>query len=288
MGLPDEVPGNHCYLRHGFTCENVAFQPDWWHTGENWYLNEGDSGGALIYAVTEGVVVFTGSDYPGRVIVIEHAGGLYSMYGHLDYDLPVSIGEVVSMGQVIGSVLYRTDGRSPSHLHFELRDWHINPEVNGDSPRYDYPCGYNCSPGPGYWPMSDEQLPVEMGWRNPTHVLQGRALAADYSGQIEVVVDVAPLMATTTIYDQPGNLSSAEALDELNLHPGDRYPLLAIVAGDEQTQATAAEAYQVWHQIEFIAGEAGWVRGVVPSDEQVGNDGRAVALRVNFHLVPPN
>ena len=27
-------------------------------------------------------------------------------------------------------------------------------EVNGETPRYAYACGFNCAPGPGYWPMA--------------------------------------------------------------------------------------------------------------------------------------
>ena len=74
----------------------------WWHTGENWYLDfDGNSAGAPVYAVADGTVVFAGSDYPGRVVIIQHEGGIYSMYGHLDYALLIGDGDSVTRGQLI-------------------------------------------------------------------------------------------------------------------------------------------------------------------------------------------
>ena len=43
------------------------------------------------------------------------------MYGHVDYDVPVAEGKFVPAGSVIGTVLLRSDGSAPSHLHFEVR-----------------------------------------------------------------------------------------------------------------------------------------------------------------------
>ena len=116
-------------------------------------------------------VVFAGSDYPGRVVIVRHADDLFSMYGHLDYALLVEVGDVVERGQPLGAILARTDGRAPSHLHFEIRTFLTTPEVNGDAPRYGFACGVDCPPGPGYWPIDAPEHPSVIGWRNPTHLI---------------------------------------------------------------------------------------------------------------------
>src|SRR3712207_7110354 len=48
------------------------------------------------------------------------AGGIFSMYGHLDPALRVRVGDPVARGGLLGIVLRRAD-RVPSHLHFEIR-----------------------------------------------------------------------------------------------------------------------------------------------------------------------
>ena len=63
-----------------------------------------------VYAAAAGEVVFAGSEYPGRVVIIAHPDGLYSMYGHLDDALAVEVGQAVARGQVLGTILSRTDG----------------------------------------------------------------------------------------------------------------------------------------------------------------------------------
>ncbi len=188
MGWDGRIPGDGTIIRHAFDVENTSLYPGWWHTGENWFLDfDGNSAGAPVYAVSDGTVVFAGSDYPGRVVIIQHDGGIFSMYGHLDYALLVGEGDSVTRGQVIGRVLNKTDGRSPSHLHFEMRTFLIESIVNGDAPWYDYPCGYQCPPGPGYWPFGSELLPTEVGWLNPLHVIYGRAYGADIPTGAEVI-----------------------------------------------------------------------------------------------------
>ena len=125
----------------------------WLHTGEDWYLPGAETGGMGVYAAAAGEVVFAGSEYPGLVVIVEHPDGLYSMYGHLDYALAVEAGQSVERGQLLGSILTRSDGLAPSHLHFELRTFFTTPEVDGKVPRYGVGCGFDCPPGPGYWPI---------------------------------------------------------------------------------------------------------------------------------------
>ncbi len=127
IGIADRLPGDGLFIRHGYATENTWYLPGYLHTGEDWYTVEGDTAGAGVYAVAEGDVVFADSDYPGRVVIIQHAPDLFSMYGHLDYALAVTEGDGVEQGQLLGTVLARTDGRAPSHLHFELRTFLATP-----------------------------------------------------------------------------------------------------------------------------------------------------------------
>ena len=82
--------------------------------------------GAAISSVTDGVVVSAGerSGY-GNAVVIDHGGGIATLYAHQS-SMAVSAGEQVSRGQTIGYVGSTGYSTGP-HLHFEVR-------VNG-SPR---------------------------------------------------------------------------------------------------------------------------------------------------------
>ncbi|MGD9713337.1 MAG: murein hydrolase activator EnvC, partial [Thermomicrobiales bacterium] len=263
-----------------FACENTGFNSGWWHTGENWYTSEGNSAGALVYAVASGQVRYADADYPGRVVIVEHEDRQFSMYGHLDYDLAVATGEFVTRGTVIGTVLSRTDTRSPSHLHFEIRDFLFHPAVNGDTPRYAFACGPNCAPGPGYWPMSDGDLPADLGWLNPTHVIGRSAFGfAD--------IGTAPAGAhgrTLPIWSAPGDQEGAVQIAELSLAPGDAVSVLDRSAGRANTRATSADGYRLWVKVGFNESESGWVAAVEASDETTGIDGRPSAIR--FNLLP--
>lgn len=76
--------------------------------------------GTPIYAVMDGTVVAAGpaSGY-GNWVVIEHAGGEKSIYGHMaTYN--VSVGQTVAAGDQIAEI--GNEGRSTGpHLHFEIR-----------------------------------------------------------------------------------------------------------------------------------------------------------------------
>ena len=89
VGHPDRVFGDGFLVRHGYATENTWYLPGYLHAGEDWYTTEGDAAGAGVYAAAAGEVVFAGSDYPGRVVIVRHADDLFSMYGHLDYALAV-------------------------------------------------------------------------------------------------------------------------------------------------------------------------------------------------------
>jgi murein DD-endopeptidase MepM/ murein hydrolase activator NlpD len=72
-----------------------------------------------IYAAADGKVTSTGFDHArGNNIVIEHSGGLRSIYMHLN-KITVSEGNSVTKGQTIG--LLGSTGRSTGpHLHYQL------------------------------------------------------------------------------------------------------------------------------------------------------------------------
>jgi hypothetical protein len=137
-------------------------------------------------------------------------------------------------------------------------------------------CGFECPPGPGYWPIDAPEHPAAMGWRNPTHVINRRAWP-------EVVVSEVASQSTS-LWTAPADAADAEVLGELSPRAGDRYPLLAVEAGAEDTTGTSAEAYRVWYRIALPDGAEGWVRGATAVANDTGADGRPSS--VQFDLLP--
>ncbi|MGD0113754.1 MAG: peptidoglycan DD-metalloendopeptidase family protein [Armatimonadota bacterium] len=86
------------------------------HTG----IDIGASYGAPIHAAAGGVVVFAGrwGGY-GNCVIIDHGGGLSTLYGHCS-SLSVSEGQEVKQGQKIAAVGATGLATGP-HLHFETR-----------------------------------------------------------------------------------------------------------------------------------------------------------------------
>ncbi|MCA9833769.1 MAG: M23 family metallopeptidase [Thermomicrobiales bacterium] len=273
LGLPDRVPGDGCYIRHGYACENAIYYPGLWHTGENWYVQGADAAGALVYATAAGEIVFAGYDYPGPVVLIKHADDLYSQYGHLDYQLNIEVGQHVERGYLIGTVLLREDMRS--HLHFELRTFYTTPEVNGDNPRYDFYCGFNCPPGPGYWPMNAPEHPSAMGWRDPLHVITWRM------GGGEVMVP-ANIRDPLFIFESP---QAGSHVDSVSYPVGTTFPLLEVWAGDEATTNVGANATTIWYQIRLPDRESpAWVPALNPTMDAIQSDGQTTSFV--FALIP--
>ena len=105
-----------CMPRLGFVFSKYGMRHGRAHTGCDIPLHIGDS----VYSAFEGKVRFAGNcgGY-GNLIVVRHANGLETYYGHLSKILvhenePVDVGEVIGLG---GST-----GRSTGpHLHFETR-----------------------------------------------------------------------------------------------------------------------------------------------------------------------
>lgn len=272
------MPANGFFVRHGFTTENTWYNPGYWHTGEDWYLLDGESGGSSVLAIADGRVVYAGSNYPGRVVIIEHqlpdGGTLFSMYGHLDFALQVVEGADVSRGQVIGTVLTRDDG-VPSHLHFEIRDFLFRDEVNGDSPRYGFRCGPRCAPGPGYWPIDAPELPIALGWQLPAHRIAARP--ARLPGT--VVVSSQPLNSSLPLWSAPPDAAPQPVGAEAPLTPGATYELLGVWTGAGGTSATA---YEVWYLLRLPTGVEGWVRATSQWDFETGSDGQPSSVRLDL------
>jgi len=283
IGWAGETPGDGFRIGHGFACENTWFNPGWWHTGEDWYAVDRDTGDALIYAVAPGEVVYAGFDYPGRVVIVRHAADLFSVYGHLDFDTPVGAGDSVDTGVEIGSVLLQVGGRAPSHLHFEMRTFLTTARVNGATPAYGVNCGVNCPPGPGYWPIDAPEHPAGMGWRNPTHEQVRLALDAGVPDGLEVRVQGAADGRTAVLHADPD--VGAEVLADLTLSAGDEFVLLDLSGGDPASTGTSAEAYDYWLRIRTPDGMEGWVQAAIPSDRETGTDGRPSALDWPFLIV---
>jgi len=274
---PGGVLGDGFIIRHGFATENTWYNPGWWHCGEDWYaIDDTETAGAAVCAASAGEIVFVGSDYPGRVVIIRHLEDRYSMYGHLDYDVPVSEGETVASGHFLGSVLRRTDGNAPSHLHFEVRTFLINGPVNGDAPRYNVGCGVNCPPGPGYWPIDAPEHPVAMGWRNPLHAIH----TFNEEPVFDEVIVAAGVSAPIPLWSAPADHADAEEIGELDLSPGDRLTRHATATRDPARPMTSADGYRLWYRVESLSGDRGWVQAAVPASRDTGADGRPSSVEL--------
>lgn len=90
--------------------------------------------GTPVRAVESGVVLAASENGArgfggyGHAVLLKHDSGQFSLYAHLNERAPVSPGDRVSEGQLIGHV-GNSDGRagnptrtSPPHLHFEIRE----------------------------------------------------------------------------------------------------------------------------------------------------------------------
>jgi len=108
------------YYVHPFkNCVTSNFgQRKWlWHYGVDIRLSKGDT----VRAAFDGIVRVTEFDRHGygKAVVIRHASGLETIYGHLSRQM-VGLNQKVRAGDVIG--FGGNTGRSTgSHLHFEMR-----------------------------------------------------------------------------------------------------------------------------------------------------------------------
>jgi murein DD-endopeptidase MepM/ murein hydrolase activator NlpD len=276
----DGLPGDSFIIRHGFACENTWYNPGFWHTAEDWYALEGDTAGATVVAIGDGTIVSAGGDYPGRVVIVQHGDALFSVYGHLDDDVAVSEGDGVTRGDVLGTVLLRTDGNAPSHLHFEVRTFLLTDEVNGDSPRYGFACGYECPPGPGYWPIDAPEHPSSMGWRNPLETIAASMSIAE--DERRVAVAAVGAKSPAQLWSLPSDHDDALLLGEFSLDAGETFRLFEAVTRDPASTQTSAEAYRLWYSIALPDGTRGWIQAAIPDSGDTGSDGRPSSVRLQL------
>ncbi|GAB4365376.1 MAG: M23 family metallopeptidase [Deltaproteobacteria bacterium] len=86
------------------------------HAGVDLVLPEGTP----VVAIADGVVAFAGEQFfGGNSVVLDHGGGLFSVYYHLR-EAVVSDGQEVARGERIGSVGMSGRATGP-HLHFSVR-----------------------------------------------------------------------------------------------------------------------------------------------------------------------
>ena len=109
-------------ISQGFGCTSVSIEPadtacpsGHWHSG----IDLAAPTGTPVVATAAGIAhVIESAIGFGLHVVIDHGGGLQSLYGHLSA-VDVVDGQVVSAGQLIGAV-GSTGNSTGSHLHFEI------------------------------------------------------------------------------------------------------------------------------------------------------------------------
>jgi murein DD-endopeptidase MepM/ murein hydrolase activator NlpD len=116
-------PLTHSWISQGFGCTSFSFEPidracpgGHWHSGVDLAAARGTPVMATLPGVATVIVSVTGY---GLHVIINHGGGLSSLYGHLDTVIVLS-GDYVDAGQVIGTVGSTGNATGP-HLHFEIR-----------------------------------------------------------------------------------------------------------------------------------------------------------------------
>jgi murein DD-endopeptidase MepM/ murein hydrolase activator NlpD len=122
-GIAFVKPLAHSWVSQGFGCTSYVFEVvDLACPGHHWHsgIDLAAERGTPVMATLPGVatVVISATGY-GLHVIIDHGGGLSSLYGHLD-TVTVVTGAYVDAGEVIGTVGATGNATGP-HLHFEIR-----------------------------------------------------------------------------------------------------------------------------------------------------------------------
>jgi hypothetical protein len=123
IGFGSPMPGGR--LTQSFGATNLAMEPAatvdgvhyaHYHAGIDLAMRAGTP----ILAAANGTVIFAGRQSDGAVVVkIRHDDGYVTLYGHLNPDLDVKVGDRVSRGQEVGKEGSTGKSTGP-HLHFGL------------------------------------------------------------------------------------------------------------------------------------------------------------------------
>jgi murein DD-endopeptidase MepM/ murein hydrolase activator NlpD len=122
-GVAFDKPLAHSWISQGFGCTSFVFEAvdracpgGHWHSG----VDLAAGLGTPVMATLPGVatVVLSATGY-GLHVIINHGGGLSSLYGHLG-TVTIATGDYVDAGEVIGTVGSTGNATGP-HLHFEIR-----------------------------------------------------------------------------------------------------------------------------------------------------------------------
>lgn len=117
-------PVSRFLISQPFGCTSLELEPadpecpgGHFHAG----LDLAAPSGTGVRATADGVVLLARADTAGYGlhVLLDHGGGLTSLYGHLD-TLAVRRGEPVLAGQAVGTVGSTGNSTGP-HLHFEVR-----------------------------------------------------------------------------------------------------------------------------------------------------------------------
>jgi murein DD-endopeptidase MepM/ murein hydrolase activator NlpD len=122
-GVAFVKPLAHSWISQGFGCTSFSFEPiDLACPGRHWHsgIDLAAARGTPVMATLPGIatVILSVTGY-GLHVIIDHGGGLSSLYGHLDTVL-IETGDAVMAGEVIGTVGSTGNATGP-HLHFEIR-----------------------------------------------------------------------------------------------------------------------------------------------------------------------
>ena len=111
-------------LLRSYSADALSYDP----TMGDWRLHSGwdiaAPAGDKVLSAANGVVSAVYTDPAlGTVVEVSHTGDLVSVYANLDADCPVSVGQTVSVGSVLGTVgdTALWESGENSHLHFAMR-----------------------------------------------------------------------------------------------------------------------------------------------------------------------
>ncbi len=116
-------PVNGALLR-GCSVETLSYDPTMgdWRVHNGWDI-AAPRGEPVLSTANGRVTAVSADDALGAVVEVSHSNGLVSVYANLDPECPVSVGQIVRVGSVLGTVgkSARAESGQESHLHFALR-----------------------------------------------------------------------------------------------------------------------------------------------------------------------